>query len=414
MKYNKKEVNKAIDEIASLAATYKIANDGLEFVSEVKYWEWLTSEVVKTGNTPTGEKIPLIDGDSISKWISSKLGNESAEKYVTDLLVNRGAEYDFVKNMQNLPVEFLKGNRWRMATQQEDLEQGIDAIRYNIFTKKETTVQIKAGLSDSFKSVFLHQYMPEDNAQIKERMAKGLLKKRTPTDEVYVNGKIWDWRNSENGRNTIIKRGDNHPNVKKLNINDEELKMNGEKRFENATRGDVEKYITRSNAITQIGKGAVIGTAIGITASTFINYGRYKNGEIDEKQFLKTLITDGTQSGLQGGIVAAINIPVQLVSSNLGLGAPITIPVMIVVGKTAKNIIEPVFGKGKYLKYKKEIQYTTDLQKALVVFSNMSFESFNNTKLLMDKLVIHTSNSIIFDYINEKLDEELDTILEEI
>lgn len=420
MECNKKEIDAMIEDIAQLIATYKITEDGLEFVSETKYWEWLTSEVVKVGNTPWGEKIKLEEGKNITEWILSKIGNESAEKYTSHLFVNRGAEYDFIQEMRNSPLEILKGNRWRMATQDEDLKQGIDAIRYNIFDRKEHTVQIKAGLSDSFKTVNLQQYMPEDNPQISERMQKGLLKKRTPVDEVYVNEKIWKWRNSEKGKNVIIKRGDNHPNVNKLPMKDTDIKKAGEKRFDNAAKGNVENHILASKVIGQIGKGAIIGGIAKITASVIINYKKYKNGYIDEQQFLKTIALDGVQGGVEGGMIAAINVPVQIVAANLGLGAPVTVPVMIVVGKTARKIIEPAFGKGQYLRDKNEMYYAMNLQQGLSQFCIMSFKSFEDTNHLINRAILNRKKfeeleyvNQTTDYINQTLDDEINSILGE-
>jgi len=410
--FKDEELKEMLEDISSLAAEVHIVKNGIEYVNEVKFWEWFTENVVKEGKLSDGSKLPLIDSTAIAEWINDSMGT-GKNKYLLDMFVNRGGEYNYVQAMQNNPFELLKGNTYRLATAIEDGTQGIDAVRHNLIFG-DTTIQIKAGLSDSFKRVDLSQYIPEPSEQVQERLSGVLHKNSTPVDEVVVNGKILDWRMSDAGRVQIEARGDAHPNVTSHPIDDNALTESGKQRFKDAQSGRADPSITLSGSLEQIGQGIVIGAVVSIGVSTLSNYKDYKNGIITPNEYINYIMRDTAQGMTQGGLVAAINIPVQVLAHSINVGAPVTIPVMIAVSGLVNKVVGPMFGKGEYKKTMQNISYTTNVGKSFVQFLEISRRSFYSQKNMLLTARDHAARANMLDEFSLRTEQTLKKTLEEI
>lgn len=410
LKLNPKEYEDFFESVGTIAAATKIFNNGFEYVNNAEYWRWLTTNVVKEPIV-NNIKTQLNSATNIQNWIISRL-TEGKEKYIRHLLETRGAEFDFVTNMQNDPIELLKGFFWRMATPQEDRLHGIDAIRRNIFTGIEETHQIKAGLSESFKRVNLSQYIKDPNENALEYLHKN-FKQNTPVDVVDVNENIANWRNSSRGVEKIVSRGDIHSNVRE-SFSDKDIANKAQNRFEQAKSGNAIPSVTFQSAFQEIGKGAITGAVIFVGISTITNYKAYRNGQITGNEFANNLVKDSAKGGLMGGSMAAINIPIQLAAKAIGVGMPVTIPVMIIVGYGLKKIIDPIFGEGDYREILNEMNYTTDITNGLTTFAISSYKSFEMQKQFVNEIFKEEYKAKILNEISKKTDKMLKEKIEEI
>lgn len=408
---SREDLKDMLEKIGFVAAGAKVYTDGVQYVRDVEFWKWLTANVVKAPIV-NGVETKLTDSQAISEWVNTRL-HEGKIDHIEHIFVNRGAEFDFVKRMQDDPFELLSGSIWRMATSQEDATAGIDAVKERVFgLLGQETHQIKAGLSDSFRKVDLSQYIPEPSEVTLTRLNEVLHKKSTPVDVIDVNEKIYSWRNSEEGIAKIARRGDNHPNVVQ-SFNDEDLKASGARRLEAAKEGLADNAITFEGVFKQVGSGAIVGTVIFVGVSAVSNYQEYKLGYINGNEFANRIMRDSLQGGLQGGAVAAVNIPVQLAAGALNVGAPVTIPVMVVLSVGLRQIINPMFGKGEYKEILESLHYTTDVARAFSDFSRISYESFGIQKKMLSNGYTHRKQSLMLDSFAQYTDDLLAKELED-
>jgi len=386
-----------LDAVATLGAGAKVFGDGVQYVDDVQFWRWLTTDVVKAP-VIYGVPLPLDSADAIQEWVSARLADGNKGKYVQHIFQNRGAEFDFVRWNQHDPVEFLKGNSWRMATPLEDRDHGIDAVRRNFFSGQEETHQVKAGLSDSFRRVDLSKYSPGGPK---------------PVDVVDVNEKIHDWRTSEDGQSLIAKRGDAHPDVRRA-FSDDRIAEQGERRMDQARSGAAAPNITFEGVATQVGRGALIGAVVGVGVSTVSNYGRYRRGEIDGATFGNLMIADSGRGAVMGGAVAAVNIPVQLAAHALGVGNPVTIPVMIVVGAGLRYVIDPMFGRGAYAEHLQGMQVTTDVAQGVARFAGQCQASFEAQRDFLEGMAALSHRATVLNRFSDDTDALLADAIDDI
>jgi len=388
------EVEEFLDAVGTIAAGAKVYSDGVQYADQVEFWKWLTTNVVKEP-TVGDLKLKLDSAEAVREWVLARL-SEDKGKYVQQMLQNRGAEFDFVRAMQNDPLEFLSGQTWRMATGQEDARQGIDAVRTNLFSGDQETHQIKAGLSDTFEKVRLDKYMGGDRR----------------VDVVDVNEKIHDWRNSEQGRAAVQSRGDDHPDVRKA-FSDEEIRQHADERMKQAAQGQASPTYTLEGIAGEIGSGMMVGAVVGIGISAFANYRAYQGRQISGSEFANRLMLDSAQGATMGGAMAAVNIPVQIAAHAIGVGAPVTIPVMIVVGAGLRKVIAAAFGKGEYEKIVGHMTYTTDLTMGLARFAGLSHRCYVMQESFVREVAQLGARSVVLTELSRKADSAVDEMLED-
>ena len=139
-------------------------------------------------------------------------------------------------------------------------------------------------------------------------------------------------------------------------------------------------------ASAEIGKGALIGAAIGVTSETIASYQSYKSGNLSREEYVKEIIKAGAATAVTGAVTKGIMILLtNVVISVAGIAvasSPIMIPVTFAVGAAVDKVIAPMFGRGEYKKLLLEAEYYcdiadmyTDLRYALEV-SAQQFEAF--------------------------------------
>jgi len=393
-RWSKEQSAQFFDAVATLGAGAKVFADGVQYVDDVGFWRWFTEGPVQAP-VVDGVPLPLTDAESIRRWASSFTDTNRARGFET-LLRGRGAEYDFVRSHQHDPIEFLKGHLWRHASAAED-RLGVDAVRESIFGPDETH-QLKMGLSEQGSSVNLRRYMPSGSQ---------------PVDVVDVNEGIAKWRESENGRQAIVAREDAHPNVQ-TSVSDNELRVAGQRRVDEAQRGHATPKVTFEGAATQVGRGALIGAVVSVGVSTAVNFGRYRRGEIDGATFGNLMLEDSARGALTGGSIAAVNIPVQLAAQALGLGNPVTIPVMIVVGAGIRYVIDPMFGRGAYADQLRELEITTDVATGIARFAGRCHASFEAQRPFIEKMAKLQGRARVLNELSSVSDGLLDEAIDNI
>lgn len=79
-------------------------------------------------------------------------------------------------------------------------------------------------------------------------------------------------------------------------------------------------------------------------------------------------MNDSAYGATSGCAIASINVGIQSVTIPAGIGAPNTIPVLILAGYGLDKLIAPAFGKGAYKEVLKDISLCTDVHKAFTKF----------------------------------------------
>lgn len=362
-----KDSREFLDAAGTLGAGAAVFTDGVRYVDDIEFWRWFTADVVKAPAVG-GEALELTNSDAVRTWVESRIGT-GREGGLQTLFRGRSFEYDFVRSHQHDPLEFLRGNLWRRGTVAED-PQGIDAVRRNIFSGETETHQLKHALSDGGARVNLSRYGPEG---------------RQPVDVVEVNERIADWRSSPAGRQTIAARGDAHPDVR-IGGSDQDLLANGDERLRQAAAGEAAGSVTFEGALNQAGRGAMIGAVVGVGLSGALNFGLYRRGEISGAEFGDRLIADSGRSALLGGAVAVVNMPVQLASHALGVGSPVTVPVMLVIGAGIRHLVQPMFRGGAYADALADLEKTTDLAAGIAAFAGSCHSLFEAQRPFLQEM----------------------------
>lgn len=383
-----------LDAVGTVAGGAEIYQHGVRYVDNVKFWEWLTGTVVKEP-VVGGSRLPLDSAEALQTWVRTRL-EEGRGHYVQHLLQNRGAEFDFVRSGQNDPVSLLKGDLWRLGTEAEDRQFGIDAVKRNLFTGEVETYQIKAGTSPTFRKTDLSPYMSGERQ----------------VDHVVVNKNIADWRRSPEGLEEIARRGDEHPSVRTA-LSDEEVRNAGKQRFDQALDGKASPTITVDGVLGEIGSGMMVGAVIGVGMSALKNYGAYRRGDISGGEFSNLLVRDSAEGAVTGSAIAAVNIPVQIAAHAIGVGAPVTIPVMIIIGVGLRSFIQPAFGKGEYEVILRNMTCTTDVARGFARFAVQSHRCLEIQRDYVRELSQLGARGHVLNHLSAQSDRAVENMLEE-
>jgi hypothetical protein len=256
-----------------------------------------------------------------------------------------------------------------------------DLSSFNPLTNDNTIIQVKAPLSDSgirteAQKLFTH-YPPEAKFAV--------------TQSVY---------------DEATKRGMSPDRFVQV-VPDESVKHATNQRYETASQNNIDVGITLDGFLKQVGQGALIGATLYIGISALTNYHNYKIGNISFDEFAGILIKDGSKGGVMGGSMAAVNVGVQYAATALGIGAPITIPVMLVISIGLKKIVDPLFGDGEYAEILNSMSYHTSLQKAWYNFGLLSTALYEGQSELQDFIKIRSERAKLLNSFSNALDNKL-------
>jgi hypothetical protein len=299
------------------------------------------------------------------------------------LIQGRGMEWDWVRDFNSDPRHLLQSAK--LGTRADDWA-GVDAHVHKLLRSPEQ-IQMKTALSDTGAAVNLEKYGPDTR--------------------VVVNEKIADWRAQH--PDVITARGDGRP--VEVAYSDAELKNATDRRMDQARNGDATPGVTVGGVLEQVGKGALIGAVIAVGTSTLLNYERFDRGDLSGQEFGDLIIRDSTQGALTGGVMAAVNIPVQLAATALGVGAPITIPVMLLIGATLSMVINPMFGKGEYEVALRSLTLTTNLSRAHLRFGQMSVAAMELQRSFLENLAASAKRASMLNAIASESDMSMERAL---
>lgn len=369
LKLEPEEFKSFIQDTATIASASKIYYEGIQYVDNASFWEWITQSYKNS---------QYIDSAESMKQFINLHGNQL--KGIQSLLQGKGLEWDVFRDYR---PHLLDINKLPLNTN----APVSDVSSYNLFSGLSSDIQVKTSLSNA-------------NA-----VAKGLFN-YPETTKFAVNQSIYD---------EAVKLGLPKERFIKV-IPDNQLKEISDKRFQDAASGNVEVGISLEGTLKQVGKGALIGAVFYIGVSAISNYRKYKMGQMSFNDFGKQLLKDGTKGGIMGGSMAAINVGVQwsLVQLGLGAGNPIAIPVMIVISYGLKKIIDPMFKDGKYAEILQNMQYNAELGKGYLNFGKMCVELYDNQKNYLNTLKFYSKKSDFLNKLSNHVNENLDNLIKEI
>jgi len=358
-----------IEKSATIAAGAKIYSDGLQYVDNSLFWEWITNSYKNSQY--------LNSAVSIKEFLNL---HENQIKGIKNVIQGKGMEWDVFReyhpqliNINSLPIDTNA--------------PAADITSYNPITGLNTDIQLKTSLVNPSAT------------------AKGLFNYPNTT-KFGVNQSVYD---------EAIKQGMPKERFVKI-VPDDQIRDTSNQRFQEASTGNIEVGINIKSVLNQVGKGALIGAVLSVGISAISNYRNYKTGQLSYDEFAKELLKDGTKGGLMGGSMASINVGVQWSMVKLGLGAgnPIAIPVLIVISHGLKKIIDPMFKDGAYADILNTMELYEDLGKGWLNFGKMSEELYKSQKTFLATLEISKKKADILNIVSSKFDDNLDNLIEKI
>ncbi len=352
----KDEFKDFIENIANIAAASKIIPNGIQYVDNSMFWQWMK------------DSYPKMFESGLQNWMS--LHPKSAEVFFQ----TKGLEWDVFKNYHPHLIDVNK-----LSTATNDRVK--DLSSFNPFTGDNTIIQVKAPLSDSgirteAQRLFTH-YPPETKFAVTQSVYDEAIKRGMPPDRfVQV-------------------------------VPDEAVKNATNQRYDAAVKNTIDVGVTLDGFLKQVGQGALIGATLYVGVSALTNYRKYKKGVLSFDEFAEVLIKDGAKGGVMGGSIAAINVGVQYAATVLGVGAPVTIPVMIVISVGLKKFIDPFFGDGEYLEILNSMKYSTSFQNAWLDFGLLSVSLFEKQKQLKSFEEGKSERAKLLNNFSQALDNKL-------
>lgn len=329
-----------IEKVAGVGGSKLIFNQGYKYVDNVEFWKWMKNSYPKVFN------------EGLSNWLNRH------PMYGEKLIQGKGLEWDGIRMLNNNPQNQgfrAPFSQWKIARLSKEVTGKTDGYIHHVASGSVTPIQAKTATTDnSIKGVV--------------RTLKG---GKYPDHLIIANKKL-----AIEARKAGVANPIDH-------ISDKQLAKATQERVSLAKSGAVSAGYTITGIAKAIGYGAVIGAVVQASISTFTNYKRWKNGEITDDEFGKEVLKDSAYGATTGGAIAGINVAIQCVAIPAGIGAPITIPVLILVGYGLDKLIAPAFGKGAYKEILQDISLCTDVQEAFV---NFVVNSYGCQRYFMDWL----------------------------
>jgi hypothetical protein len=370
----KEEFKDFVETCGIIGADAHLYSSGLNFIEKAGFNEWV--QQAKAFGI----------GDLLTKpEIANELYENGKSLRLLVQMQGKGYEWDYAMNHRHSIRslwEVVKLDPTGNSTAPGFVDSRADALRINRFTGKVDPLQMKSDVN------------------VKGKVVDHWVE-RYPDDTVFVTSKE---------HSSYFNK--NHPHAKHESFKSaKEIASDRDKRVKDLMKGNVEQ-ITVSSALKQIGKGAIIGSVVRVGIGALTSYKSYKYGHISGEEFRKNLLTDAAHGAISGGAFAACNLIVQKAALALGVGNPVVIPVMIVVGFGLEKLIAPAFGRGEYQEIVNEMEMTTDLMKSFDTFTKNSLKSYE----LLESVVIETQRQVeqfgAIQDIHDNLDESLKNEME--
>lgn len=331
------EIRDFIEKIAGRNGSHFIFKHGYNYVDNVEFWKWIK-------NTYKDSKYL-----SVPSNLKNVFSDKAKASGIKSIIRGKGAEWDWVKSFNNNPKNqgfHLPPEEWKIAKLSKDVTGKTDAYIKHLKSGHKELVQIKTATTDN--------------------SAKGVarkLKDRYPGHRMVANEKL-----------AVEARKAGVPKVE--HFSDKQMAQNTQKRTSAAKSGTVSVGYTIPGVLKEVGYGAVVGAVVQASIASFTNYKRLKNGEITDNEFWNEVGKDSAYGATSGGAMAGINVVIQSFAIPAGIGAPVTIPVLILAGYGLDKLIAPAFGKGAYGEMLQDISFSTDMQRAFTDFAINSYGCF--------------------------------------
>ena len=185
---------------------------------------------------------------------------------------------------------------------------------------------------------------------------------------------------------TVITNSENVIGVQKQGYNAEAF-MNEESI--NDSRQELEELVQDGDATPKyelgdiaetVGKGALLGTAIGLGTEALISYREYKSGDITSREYLSRVLKSGAERGITAGATTGIMIPINVMLTSAGITSLITIPVAFLVHHAIAAPISAAFGKGEYKSILQEAKIYDNTSAMMSDFGILAYETTTSFK----------------------------------
>lgn len=359
---SKEQLKDFLETVAAGGAAFKITQEGIQYVDRASFWQWMK------------DSYPTMFEKGVEKWMGRH--PEQAER----LLRGKGLEWDVFRTYHPHVVDL---NRLSETT----TDRVKDLTSYNPLTGESTPIQVKTSLSEGGI-----------------RQAAQQLFSYPPETKFAVNQSVYE---------EAVKQGMPPERFVKV-VPDEEVRAAAEQRYQDAVGGDIEVGVSVGGVLKEAGKGALIGAVLYVGVSAISHYKAYKAGQISFEDFAKRLAKDGSKGGIIGGSMAVINVGVQCTTTALGVGAPVTIPVMLIISVGLKKIIDPMFRDGEYAETLRHLKYYDSLQKGWLHFGHLSVELFDAQQKLLEQIHIRSQRARMLNQASAAIDRQLDKELEDL
>ena len=274
--------------------------------NKTEYWKWMGRNFSCLGKPGLIAERAEIGGGA-AKWLQKQAQG-------------KGYEWDYFNKLRNDPRNIFS----RLELPDIPNQPGFDMAKIDI-NGKVTEYQNKAYIS-------------------KNRLDLS----NTPKDTIVVTNQEKAAGAADRGHKTVaFKKAD-------------DIKIDTQRRMEEAASGKAGQY-TFGGVTGVMLKAGAIGFAVSASIEAITHYKRYKNGEIDGIEYLKTIALAGGHQGVVGAATAGILIPIQAAIITAGLATPIAIPIGFVIGKGIDKIVAPMFGRGDFAVQLAQAKYYNNL-----------------------------------------------------
>lgn len=334
------------------------------------------NEVAKTVNRVVGTNLSYEGTHQTVRDIQvfAKLNSDSFSK--SGQFANAQAAKETLENASDGFKRYLKGRlngtgqeidwlRWRQGKFDSLINKyslpdgntvGYDGVKINRFTGKTIErVTIKSAQGNSG--------LQTNAKDVVEAIEKGTL---NPNDKVYgVEGmnrtlqKTFEKSIAEAEKQGNVELVNRLKNAKdNLHVVErgtmDSVKESTERQMKKIASGKADIDITPSTVGKAVGKGAIIGAAVGVTVSGITNYIKYKNGEITEQEAFREVGEDATKGTISGAIMGGVS----LFLPGFPLGTIMGVAIGIYINSVCTNVLDEVFGKGAYAQILHAAGYT--------------------------------------------------------
>lgn len=351
------ELKEFLETVSNIAAASRIIPEGIQYVDNASFWQWMKNSY------------PKMFEDGLQNWMT--IHPKSAEVFFQ----TKGLEWETFRNYH---PHFVDINELSRTTN----DRIKDLNSFNPLNGNTTIIQVKAPLSDSgirseAQKLFTH-YPPDTKFAVTQSVYDEAIKRGMPPERfVQV-------------------------------VPDESVKSATQQRYEAASQGNIDVGVSIEGVLKEVGKGALIGAALYVGVSALTNYRSYKSGNLSFEEFAEQLVKDGAKGGVMGGSMAAINVGVQYAATALGVGAPVTIPVMLVISFGLKKIVDPIFGDGEYAETLRSMKYYTSLQEGWQDFGKLSVALYEAQENLRQVQTSRSERAQLLNSFSNGLDNKLD------